>query len=266
MDPTQSGFGSGLQSAQASLQRNIRKFQFSMCKPNRVFLVVGKRGSGKSLLLLDILHKTSNMIDFALAMTATIPTQKKLSRHIARQYVRLGGYDHDLADKFLQVCKALVQNKARRRNMALILDDCIGGDNGKFLKGNTISSLVLNGRHFHSSLYITTQYLMTVPPAIRSNTDYVFVLAESSRVVRKKIWETFFGMISTFVEFEKFFSVATQHYSALVLDTTQSSNNIEDCVFWYKAKVDTIPTDFHIGRKCFDFLKPKSHPDLKRLP
>lgn len=107
---------------------------------------------------------------------------------------------------------------------------------------------------------------MTIPPAIRSNSDYVFVLAESSRVVRKKIWETFFGMISTFNEFEKFFSVATQHYSALVVDTTRSSNKIEDCVFWYKANVESIPVDFKIGRKCFEDLRPRTHPDLKRLP
>lgn len=266
MSSTLNGLGSGLQSAQAVLQRNIRKFKMSSCKPNRVFLIIGKRGSGKSLLLLDALHKTSNLLDFALAMTSTVPTQKQLSKHIAPQYVRMGGYNHDVAEKFLQVAKALVKNKARRRNMALILDDCIGGDNGKFLKGSTISDLVLNGRHFHSSLYITTQYLMTIPPAIRSNSDYVFVLAESSRVVRKKIWETFFGMISTFNEFEKFFSVATQHYSALVVDTTRSSNKIEDCVFWYKANVESIPVDFKIGRKCFEDLRPRTHPDLKRLP
>ena len=36
----------------------------------------------------------------------------------------------------------------------------------------------------------------------------------------------------------------TENYECLVLDNTSKSNKIEDCVFWYKAKMHT---NFRVG-------------------
>lgn len=246
-------------------RRNIRRFKIGEARPDRVFLIIGKRGSGKSILLRDILYNYKNNIDFALAMTQTVPTRNMLCKHIPRPYVRLGGYSEDWGERFLDVCKTIsTENKENPRHMALILDDCMGSDSGRFLKGKTITDLCLNGRHYHSCLLLTTQYALMVPPAVRANCDYVFVLAETSVIVRKKIYQQFFGVIGSFAEFEEYFKVATQNHSSLVLDATRGSNEIGDCVFWYKASVD-IPENFTVGRSCFFSAKPTEDPDIKRL-
>lgn len=245
--------------------RNIRKFRIDEARPDRVFLIIGKRGSGKSILLRDLLYNYRDKIDFALAMTQTVPTRNMLRKHIPRAYVHLGGYSEDYGERFLEVCKHISTDKKENpRHMALILDDCMGSDSGRFLKGKTITDLCLNGRHYHSCLLVTTQYALMVPPAVRANCDYVFVLAETSVIVRKKIYQQFFGVIGSFAEFEQYFRVATQNHSALVLDATRGSNKISDCVFWYKASMN-LPEDFTVGRSCFFSTKPTANPDIKRL-
>ena len=40
------------------------------------------------------------------------------------------------------------------------------------------------------------------------------------------------------------FDACTANYECLVIDNTVNSNNVEDCIFWYKASVD-IP-DFRM--------------------
>lgn len=247
-------------------QRNIRKFKIQDALPDRVFLIIGKRGSGKSILLRDILFNYRKNIDFALAMTQTVPTRNMLRKHIPKPYVRLGGYDDTTGQRFLEVCcRISTEKKHQPRHMALVLDDCMGSDSGRFLKGKTITDLCLNGRHYNTCLIVTTQYALMVPPAVRANCDYVFVLAETSVIVRKKIYQQFFGVIGSFAEFEQYFKVATQDHSALVLDATKGSNDIQDCVFWYKADKDNLPENFKVGKSCFFSAKPTANPEVKRI-
>lgn len=245
--------------------RSLKKFLLKNALPDRVFLIIGKRGSGKSILLRDLLYRYRSNIDFALAMTQTVPTRDMLCKHIAKPYVRLGGYDENVAERFLDICTKISADKRDQpRHMALVLDDCMGSDSGRFLKGKVITDLCLNGRHYHSALMLTTQYALMVPPAVRANCDYVFVLAETSVIVRKKIYQQFFGIFTTFAEFDQYFKVATENHSALVLDATTGSNKVKDCVFWYKADKH-LPDDFKIGRSCYFKRRPTVNPESKRV-
>jgi hypothetical protein len=47
----------------------------------------------------------------------------------------------------------------------------------------------------------------------------------------------FFGIFPTLDAFNAALTACTENYSCLVLDNTSKSNRLEDCVFWYKAKV-----------------------------
>lgn len=44
--------------------------------------------------------------------------------------------------------------------------------------------------------------------------------------------------------FNQVMTACTENYECLVLDNTSKSNKIEDCVFWYKAK---IRKNFKVG-------------------
>ena len=50
----------------------VKRFDFSEAEPSRVWLIVGARNTGKTVLLRDILYKMRRHIDFAVAMTTTV--------------------------------------------------------------------------------------------------------------------------------------------------------------------------------------------------
>ena len=89
----------------------------------------------------------------------------------------------------------------------------------------------------------------TVPPAVRTNVDYVLVLQDSVLVNRKRLFEYFFGNFATFKEFDRVMTQVTENHGCLVLDKTQTSAKVSDAVFYYKAKSDLPP--FQIGKPIF---------------
>jgi hypothetical protein len=88
------------------------------------------------------------------------------------------------------------------------------------------------------------QYCMDLPPALRANVDYVFLLRENILQNREKLYKSFFGIFPSFDMFNKVMDACTENYECLVLDNTVKSNRIQDCVFWYKA---TVRKNFRVG-------------------
>jgi hypothetical protein len=78
---------------------------------------------------------------------------------------------------------------------------------------------------------------MDLPPALRANVDYVFILRENIIQNREKLYKSFFGIFPNFDMFNKVMDACTENYECIVLDNTSKSNRIEDCVFWYKARM-----------------------------
>jgi hypothetical protein len=131
----------------------------------------------------------------------------------------------------------------------------------KILKNTTQQSLHLNGRHYNTSIFETSQYSMLIPTAIRANIDYIFALKETVRANRRRLYENYFGVFPTFAEFERVFSEVTKDYGALVLDRTQSSGLIKDLIKYYRAPKSTPP--FKLGRRVFYRLSGMYHEKAK---
>ena len=85
---------------------------------------------------------------------------------------------------------------------------------------------------------------MDLTPDLRANIDYIFVLRENILQNREKIYKNFFGIFPSFEMFNQVMNSCTENFECLVLDNTSRSNKIEDCVFWYKAK---LHSNFRIG-------------------
>ena len=83
----------------------------------------------------------------------------------------------------------------------LILDDCLY-DNS-WVRDKNIRALFMNGRHYHMMFIITMQYALGIPPNLRTNIDYVFILRENYQSNRKRLYENFAGMFKTFDLFAK---------------------------------------------------------------
>ena len=52
---------------------------------------------------------------------------------------------------------------------------------------------------------------------------------------RKRIYENFAGMFTTFESFCRVMDQCTENYECLVISNNAKSNRLEDQIFWYKA-------------------------------
>jgi hypothetical protein len=215
---------------------NLEKFDPSSAKPHRIWLIIGTRGSGKSVLQKDLLHKTRCAYDYGLAMTATHSSAETLRQVFPPSLVYDRGYDFDKADTMLAQAKENVKNGKERAGL-LLLDDVAFQD--KVMKSDTMKELHLNGRHAKITLISTTQYCMTVSPLLRANVDYVICLADNVISNRKRLHQFFFGCFETFQQFDSVFKTVTKDYGCLVLDNTNKTGSLEQSVRWYRA--DPIP-------------------------
>jgi hypothetical protein len=115
---------------------------------------------------------------------------------------------------------------------------------GTWLKDPNILELFFNGRHHHLSFILTMQYSVGIPPEMRSNFDYIFLLAEDTISNRKRLYEHYAGMFPTFDIFQQVFTDITENYGIMVINNRVHSKNLTDKVFWYRAK--NVPL-FKIG-------------------
>jgi hypothetical protein len=219
-----------------------------------VIVLIGKRGTGKSFLVRDLLYHHQNL-KVGAVMSGTEMGNGFYESLLPKCMIHKE-YDSNIIEKLLErqkhVMKAIKKQKqvyGRQLpdydgRIFCILDDCLYDD--RWTRDKLMRMLFMNGRHWKIMLIITMQYPLGVPPSLRTNIDYVFILRESIRKNRKKIWENYAGMFETFDFFEKVMLQCTENYECLVIANDTNSNKLSDQVFWYKASQHG---DFRLGEQ-----------------
>ena len=108
--------------------------------------------------------------------------------------------------------------------------------------------MFMNGRHLKLFFIITMQYPLGIPPNLRTNIDFVFILRENIVGNRKRIYENYAGMFPTFEVFSQVMDQCTENYECLVINNNAKSNKLQDQIFWYKAQNHS---SFRLGSKEF---------------
>lgn len=223
----------------------VRKFDPSTLKEHRIIIVVGKRGTGKSVLQRDLMYHLSKKLDFGLAMTPTEESADTFRQHIPDSWI-YNGFSTTKLDTMLTMQRDMVKKK-KAKSLFLLLDDCMYDK--KTLKGVGIRDLFMNGRHLNITLCNAVQYVMDMGPDLRTQVDYVFALRENIISNKNKLWKYFFGMFEKYDDFAKVMDKCTENHSCIVMDNTTGSCNVEECIFWYKANINI--EDFKIGSPDF---------------
>ena len=223
----------------------IKKFDPSVIEPNRVLLFIGKRNTGKSTLVKDIMWY-NKQIPIGMIMSPTEESNSFYKSMIPDLFI-YNDYDPDAVDKLIKRQRKAVKKGMKNPNAFLLLDDCMY-DSKKITKDKNIRYIFMNGRHVKLMMYLTMQYCMDLSPDLRANIDYVFVLRENILANKEKIYKNFFGIFPSFDIFNQVMTKCTENFECLVLDNTSRSNNIEDVVFYFKANVRG---NFRVGSTAF---------------
>lgn len=229
----------------------LRKFDINMIKDRTeidsrkspMIIVIGKKDTGKSFLIRDILFNTQSCFPVGTVISGTEVANEFFQNMIPSKFI----HDKYAPQIVMNVIKRQMNIKqTRNKDKAtkggqsnidprafLILDDCLY--DASWIKEESTRYVFMNGRHIDMMTMITMQYPLGITPNLRTNVDFVFILRENILGNRRRIYENYAGMFPTFEMFCDFMDQCTENYECLVICNNVSSNKLEDQVFWYKA-------------------------------
>lgn len=221
----------------------ISRFDPANLKPHRILMFIGRRGVGKSVALEDIMSRLSP--DYCLAMTPTEDSAEMFRKHIPESGI-FNTFNVSKVDAMVSMQRQMAKT-GRLRSALLVLDDCMYEK--KSFKHVCVRDIFMNGRHSHVTLAVTSQYCLDLSPDLRGNCDYCFVFRDTVISNKQRLWKYFFGMFETYQDFSRVMDACCENYGCLVLDNTAKTNEVEDCVFWWRAAPE-VPA-FRLGRSIF---------------
>jgi hypothetical protein len=227
-------------------------------KPNEnkgpVVVLIGKRDTGKSYLVRDLLYHHQD-IPIGTVISGTEEGNGFYTKMVPKLFIH-NEYNTAIIENVLKrqrtVLKQIKKEMESYKRTTIdgrafvILDDCLF--DGSWTRDKMMRLLFMNGRHWKIMLVITMQYPLGIPPMLRTNIDYVFILRENYIANRKRIYENYAGMFPTFESFCQVMDQCTENYECLVINNNSKSNKLQDQVFWYKAENHN---DFRLGSKEF---------------
>jgi hypothetical protein len=238
----------------------LKKFDMKSIsfKPNEnkgpVVVLIGKRDTGKSFLVRDLLYYQQE-IPIGTVIAGTEEGNGFYAKMVPKLFVH-HEYNTAIIENILKrqrtVLKQIKKEMETYKRSTIdprafvILDDCLY--DATWTRDKMMRLLFMNGRHWKVMLVITMQYPLGIPPTLRTNIDYVFILRENYIANRKRIYENYAGMFPTFESFCQVMDQCTENYECLVINNNSKSNKLHDQVFWYKADNHG---DFRLGSKEF---------------
>ena len=230
---------------------NIRKFNMGLLKDRTamdsrkspMIVIIGKKDTGKSFLVRDILFHTQDCYPIGTVISGT-EVANEFFQHMVPSKLIHDKYKPEIVTNVIRRQLALKQSRNKARAGAggspsidprafLILDDCLY--DASWIKEESTRYVFMNGRHVDLTTMITMQYPLGITPNLRTNVDFVFILRENILGNRRRIYENYAGMFPTFDMFCQFMDQCTENFECLVICNNVSSNKLEDQVFWYKA-------------------------------
>lgn len=236
---------------------NIPELNLDLLRPNDAtmidpslggskILIMGKPGTGKSVLIKSLLASKQHLIPVGTVMSGSEDTNRFYQEIFPNAFI-YERYSNEIIDKVHKRQKHAIAHLTNPWS-ALILDDCM--DDVKLFNNPKFIGLMKNGRHWRLLTLIATQYCLDFKPVIRINIDGVFILREPNLNNREKIYKNFASIIPTMEIFHRIMDEITSDYTSLYIHNMTDTNDWQKCIYYYKAP--------HIGEMkfgCDEFWK-----------
>lgn len=224
--------------------REIRISEFNI--PNTgasSILIIGKRGSGKSSLIRNILKKMA----YNKAIVFSPSSNELVPYSIKRNIEYYDQYDAKVIESAIEQSHILARTSSqilrnKPPNRVFVFDNLPEQLNGSFFRNKEINKLILNGRHYGASCIITNVNIQ-IPPIIRQNMDYVFILRNENRTI-KRIYDEYQNHNLSYVNFLEIHGTITNKTRSnfTVFDNTKPNGNN---IYYYRLSMDFIWKRFH---------------------
>jgi hypothetical protein len=230
---------------------NLKKFNMDMIKErcgmdsrkSPMIVIIGKKDTGKSFLARDLLFNVQESFPAGMVISPTEAVNEYFQSFVPSKLIH-DKYEPTKVQAFIKRQFAAKQRFLKSKQSGqpfdprafLILDDCLYAAK-EWINEESTRFVFMNGRHLDMMTIITMQYPLGIPPMLRTNVDYCFILREPYVTNRKRIFDNYGSAFPSFEFFCQVMDQCTQNYECLVMNNNSQSNKLEDIVYWYKAIV-----------------------------
>lgn len=207
-------------------------------------VIVGKKGSGKSTVIQDMMYYLSKSnVPRICVFSGTEVANGFYSQHVPPTFIFNGD---DVQERLQSIMQHQIDLGIKKNvgeidentdtRVVIILDDL--GFKKKLFGSDVMKEMFMNGRHHGIIMIIAIQYVKSLTPALRTNTDVVFVMKQNDSPSKQSLYESYFGIFDKPAEFRNVLEGCTENFSSMVMDNRGApSSHIPNHVFWYKAKL-----------------------------
>lgn len=244
----------------------IREFDLKLMRPNPSICMIAKRGSGKSWVCRSLLEHFKH-IPVGLIISPTDRMSNFYGKFFPESYIHYE-YNSEIIEKLLyrqtkiieKMKKKYKKNKKCDPRAILLMDDCLSSK-GKWTKDQGIMQLFYDGRHYQITYILTMQFPLGLKPELRSNFDYIFLLADDFFSNQQRLYNHYAGMFPNFNSFRQVFLDLTEDYGCMLIVNSGARKSFLDKIYYYKSKNVDIKK---IGCKQFnDFHKQNYNTEWK---
>jgi len=225
---------------------NLKKIDLRDIPDGAICCFIGKRKSGKSFCIRDLLYNKKD-IPNCKVVSGSEEANPFFEDFMPNTFFSTDFEESEIKtviDRQRSLLKLMKKDPARYGNvdprMLVIFDDCL--HDNSWQKAKPVKNIFMNGRHYKIFFILAMQYVLGIPPSLRTNIDYVFIFRDTSLQNRRKIYDCFAGAIPTFDMFCQCMD-SLDKYECLVVCNDSDKVKLEEQVMWYKA-VDNGPFKF----------------------
>jgi len=225
--------------------QQLKRFHLRNIKPNATVAIVGKRNTGKTTILKWMIYYNYKRIRMPMVFSQTAGMNGDFNKMVPELFIH-EEYDNNIMKTFMKDQALLKQkikdgechNKVKKLGY-IVLDDIIG-DKTKLNSDPNFLKMFFMGRHLESTIVLSVQSLIAVPPKIRENLDYIIYTCSVTDKRKRTFYDNFFnGSYATFGQFKGLLrSVLSKKFHWAMFDNTnrESAGRISDYMYWGKCK------------------------------
>lgn len=213
-------------------------FDPEMIPDDAVIVAFGKRRTGKSFLLRDLLYQKRHVFNHGLVITKT--KFNGFWQNYFPMNVVHGNYDPSIIENFMKLQLDIMSENEKNPShkkinpwAVIILDDVIADKHVRY--DDTLATLFYNGRHFKICVMIASQYVFGLPPGLRGNADFAMCFKQVQKRQRDQLAEDYGDMIYDKDVFFNVLDVNTRDRHVMITDLSDPNKPLNETYFRYKA-------------------------------